>query len=90
MVELLRELRKRVAIGVVSGSDFKKIAEQLNVEDFDFVFFENGLTAFRLGQQLPSESFIRWFGEEKYKELVKFCLHYIADMDLPKMRYGLY
>ena len=58
------------------------------MEDFDFAFAENGLTAFRMGKQLPSESFISWFGEEKYKELVKFCLHYIADLDLPKMRYG--
>lgn len=56
--------------------------------DFDFCFAENGLTAIRLGQHLESQSFIGFVGEEKYKQLVKFILHYIADMDIPIKRYG--
>jgi phosphomannomutase len=44
------------------------------------------LTAFRLGQQLASQSFIGWLGEDKYKKLVKFVLHYIADLDIPVKR----
>lgn len=31
MLQLLRELRKKVVIGVVGGSDFVKISEQLSV-----------------------------------------------------------
>ena len=31
MIELLRQVRKRVAIGVVGGSDFVKISEQLSI-----------------------------------------------------------
>ena len=31
MIELLRELRKQVAIGFVGGSDLNKIQEQLGV-----------------------------------------------------------
>lgn len=88
MLELLRELRKHVVIGFVGGSNLSKIEEQVNVQDFDFGFAENGLVAFRMGQQLKSESFIEWIGEDKYKSLAKFCLHYIAELDLPKMRYG--
>jgi phosphomannomutase len=58
----------------------------LALDDFDFCFSENGLTAYRLGQSLPSESFISYVGEEKYQELVDFILHYIADLKLPKKR----
>ena len=58
------------------------------VDLFDFCFAENGLTAIRLGEDLPSNSFIKWLGEEKYKKLVNFILHYIADLDLPVKRYG--
>lgn len=53
---------------------------------FDFCFSENGLVAYKLGLELPSNSFIKWIGEEQYKELVRFILHYIADIDLPFKR----
>jgi Eukaryotic phosphomannomutase. len=53
---------------------------------FDFSFAENGLTAYRLGKPLASNSFIHWLGEEKYQNLVNFCLKYIADVKLPKKR----
>ena len=58
------------------------------MDDFDFAFAENGLTAYRLGKQLPSQSFIQFIGEDKYKKLVNFILHYIADMDIPIKRYA--
>ncbi|KAI9511584.1 eukaryotic phosphomannomutase [Russula earlei] len=92
MFELLQELRKKVAIGFVGGSDFVKISEQLSisgnnvVEDFDFAFAENGLTAYRLGKPLESQSFIKAVGEERYKKLVNFILHYVADLDIPIKR----
>ncbi|TFY75984.1 hypothetical protein EWM64_g8028 [Hericium alpestre] len=92
MIHLLRELRKKVAIGFVGGSDLVKIAEQLAVagnnviDDFDFAFAENGLTAYRLGKALPSQSFIKFIGEDRYKKLVNFLLHYIADLDIPIKR----
>ena len=53
---------------------------------FDFCFSENGLTAYRMGVPLASSSFIQWLGEDKYKALVKWILHYIADLDLPVKR----
>lgn len=39
-----------------------------------------------MGQELPSQSFINWLGEEKYKKLVKYVLHYISQLDIPVMR----
>src|ERR1700733_5860657 len=54
---------------------------------FDFSFAENGLTAYRLGQPLPSNSFLQQIGEEKYQKLAKFCLRYISELEgLPAMR----
>lgn len=53
---------------------------------FDFCFAENGLTAFKMGVPLQSNSFIKWIGESQYKELVKFILHYVADLDIPVKR----
>jgi phosphomannomutase len=39
-----------------------------------------------MGKQLASQSFIGWIGEEKYKQMVKFILHYIADLEIPIKR----
>jgi phosphomannomutase len=35
MIDLLRDLRKRVVIGFVGGSDLGKISEQLSVHGFN-------------------------------------------------------
>ncbi|KAK7466297.1 Phosphomannomutase 1 [Stygiomarasmius scandens] len=92
MIQILRDLRKKVVIGFVGGSDLVKIAEQLSVngsnvvEDFDYAFAENGLTAYKMGKPLASQSFINYIGEDRYKPLVNFILHYIADMDIPIKR----
>ncbi|KAK4128785.1 eukaryotic phosphomannomutase [Parathielavia appendiculata] len=92
MLDLLSRLRQKCAIGFVGGSDLVKQQEQLGTPDinvttlFDFCFAENGLTAYRLGEPLPSNSFIKWIGEEQYKELVRFILHYIADLEIPVKR----
>lgn len=53
---------------------------------FDYAFAENGLTAYKMGEQLASQSFVGWLGEDKYKQLVRFCLGYIAGLDIPIMR----
>ena len=77
----------------VGGSDFNKQQEQLGTPSlpvtalFDFCFSENGLTAYRLGERLPSNSFIQWLGEEKYQKLAKYILRHISNLEgLPAMR----
>lgn len=57
------------------------------IDNFDFAFAENGLTAYKLGKPLESQSFIKYVGEERYKKLVNFILHYVADLDIPIKRY---
>ena len=92
MLTLLSALRHKVAIGYVGGSDLVKQQEQLGTASipvtslFDFCFPENGLTAFRLGKPLASQSFISWLGEAKYQRLVNFVLKYIAELELPVKR----
>lgn len=89
MQDLLANLRKKCIIGFVGGSDLAKQLEQLGedvLDRFDFAFSENGLTAYKLGKPLASQSFIQWIGEEKYQKLVNFILHYIADLKIPVKR----
>jgi phosphomannomutase len=92
MLQLLSALRHKVAIGFVGGSDLAKQQEQLGTSSipvttlFDFCFAENGLTAIRMGVPLASHSFIKWIGEDNYKQLVRFILHYVADLDIPVKR----
>jgi phosphomannomutase len=92
MLAALGALRQKCAIGFVGGSNLVKQQEQLGAPGrpvttmFDFCFSENGLTAYKLGAELPSNSFIKWIGEAQYKELSSFILHYIADLDIPIKR----
>jgi phosphomannomutase len=92
MLQLLSKLRHEVAIGFVGGSDLAKQQEQLGTAEipvttlFDYCFAENGLTAYRMGVPLASHSFIKWIGEDNYKKLVRFILHYVADLDIPVKR----
>ncbi|CAD6886391.1 unnamed protein product [Tilletia controversa] len=93
IVAALAKLRRRCAVGVVGGSDLKKIKEQLEVDGVpdltqfvDYVFAENGLIGYKLGKELEAASFINWIGDDKYKKLVKFVLRYISELDLPIMR----
>ncbi|MCJ1288364.1 Phosphomannomutase [Xylographa opegraphella] len=91
-LSLLSALRHKCAIGFVGGSDLIKQQEQLGTPAvpvtalFDFCFAENGLTAYRMGKPLMGNSFIEWLGEEKYQELVNFCLVYVAGLKLPIKR----
>ncbi len=50
MLSFLQELRERVSVGIVGGSDLVKQKEQLGqyvLSSFDYVFAENGLVAYR-------------------------------------------
>ncbi|QLG72899.1 hypothetical protein HG535_0D06080 [Zygotorulaspora mrakii] len=87
--DALVKLRKKVCIGFVGGSDLSKQLEQLGpnvLNEFDYAFSENGLTAYRLGEKLASQSFINWIGEEKYNKLSVFILKYLASIELPRRR----
>ncbi|KAE8703678.1 Phosphomannomutase [Hibiscus syriacus] len=89
MLEFMKELRKVDSVGVVGGSDLSKISEQLGksvINDYDYVFSENGLVAHKDGRLIDTQSLKSFLGEEKLKEFINFTLHYIADLDIPRKR----
>lgn len=40
MKDFMKELRKKVAVGLVGGSDFPKLQEQMGGEDGKFMFWK--------------------------------------------------
>jgi len=56
------------------------------VGEWDYVFSENGLVAFKEGSALATQSLKAHLGEAKLKSLINFILHYIADLDIPIKR----
>lgn len=90
MLATLGKMRaKGIDFGIVSGSDLVKVREQMTLEyanDADWCFAENGLDAYKKGVSIEKQSFNRHLGEENLKRLINFCLHYIADLDIPIKR----
>lgn len=89
MLEFLKELRKKVVIGMVGGSDLKKQYEQLGsgvLDMFDYTFSENGLVAYQGRQLIAEASIVSYLGEEKLQSLINFVLRYVADLDIPVKR----
>ncbi|XP_030636022.1 phosphomannomutase 2 [Chanos chanos] len=89
MREFLTRLRQRVRVGVVGGSDLDKIKEQLGediIDKVDYVFAENGLVAYRMGQLHSVQSIQAYMGEEVLQDFINFCLDYMAKIKLPKKR----
>ncbi|KAG8432901.1 hypothetical protein GDO86_017240 [Hymenochirus boettgeri] len=89
MAVFLQDLKKKVKVGVVGGSDLEKIKEQLGdnvVEQYDYVFAENGLVAYKDGTFLCKQSIHAHLGEDLLQDLINFCLSYIAKLKLPKKR----
>lgn len=89
MLKFISELREKVTIGIVGGSDLGKIKEQIGddvLSLFDYVFSENGLMAHKAGDILAVQSFKKHMGEDKLKKLINFILHYVADLDIPIKR----
>jgi phosphomannomutase len=57
------------------------------LEDFDYVFTENGLVAYKNGDLIAKQSFSKHLGEDKLKQVINFCLRYMADIeDIPVKR----
>jgi phosphomannomutase len=89
MLDTLKKLREKVTIGIVGGSDLAKQVEQLGdsvLQDFDFVFSENGLVAYENGKQIGEESFSSFLGEETLKDLINFALKEFSEVDIPIKR----
>ncbi|XP_063597549.1 uncharacterized protein LOC134774138 [Penaeus indicus] len=90
MSEFMEKVRGKVTCGLVGGSDLKKIAEQMGgmeeVMKYDYVFAENGLVAFKGGEEIGRESIQNHMGEEKLQEFINFSLRYMSGLKLPVKR----
>jgi len=89
MLALLKAVRQNFTIGVVGGSDLVKQQEQLGhdvLQNFDYLFSENGLLAFHEGKEIHRQSLVTFMGNDNLKRFVKKTLHLIADLDIPVQR----
>lgn len=89
MKATMAALKEKCVVGIVGGSDFVKINEQLAGEALkmgDFTFGENGLTAYKGETELESQSFLTFLGEDNLKRIVNWTLKYIANLDIPQKR----
>ncbi|XP_061830463.1 phosphomannomutase 1-like isoform X1 [Nerophis lumbriciformis] len=89
--QFFQTLRRKVKIGIVGGSDYSKIAEQLGEGDevlhkFDYVFAENGTVQYKDGKLLSKHAIQEHIGEELLQDLINFCLNYMGLIKLPKKR----
>lgn len=89
VLAFLAELRTKVTIGFVGGSDLKKQQEQLGpkvLEMFDYSFSENGLTAYKGTTLIAQQSIAKHLGEEKLAAVIDWTLHYLSTIKIPVKR----
>lgn len=100
--EFLQQLKSKVTVGLVGGSDIFKIASQMLppsmrsvpgvdpikvcTSQYDYVFAENGLVAYKGGDLIAKQSLIEHLGEMKLQKFINFCLQYMSTIELPVKR----
>ncbi|OUU16525.1 MAG: hypothetical protein CBB97_22585 [Candidatus Endolissoclinum sp. TMED37] len=91
MLSFLKDLRRKVTIGIVGGSDLNKQKEQLGNDVtnlFDYTFAENGLTAYKGKYLINRMSLVRHLGEDTLKRIINWVLMYLGThaADIPLKR----
>ena len=89
MLDTLVKVRKNFTIGVVGGSDLPKQYEQLGpdvLQNFDYVFTENGLLGFKDGVEIHRQNIVKFMGNDNLKKFVKRVMVLIAGLDIPVQR----
>ncbi|XP_075163536.1 phosphomannomutase [Haematobia irritans] len=84
------QVKPRATIGIVGGSDLEKMFEQLNgrkiLDQFDFVFPENGLVQIEKGQEMGKQNIVKHLGEDTLQRFINFVLRYLSELTLPFKR----
>lgn len=87
---LLNVMKPRVTLGIVGGSDFTKISEQMGGDDvvhkYDYVYPENGLVQYHNGELISKQSIQQHMGEEKLQIFINYVLKYLSNVMLPVKR----
>lgn len=86
----LAELRKAgYTVGMVGGSDFAKQKGQLGddiLDQFDYVFSQNGLLSYHEGKEFHKQNLVHFLGNDKINAFVKYNLKLLSEMDIPVQR----
>lgn len=93
MRAVLKDLRGKITIGTVGGSDLDKQIEQLGstvLSDFDYVFSENGLVAYKKGELVAVQSLSKHLGEDNLKKIINFMLGYMATIENIPVKRGTF
>lgn len=87
---LYEEIKPRATIGIVGGSDLEKMFEQLNgrkiLNQFDYVFPENGLVQIEKGVEVGKASIQQHLGEDVLQRFINYVLRYLSELVLPIKR----
>ena len=86
MMAFMKELSKKITVGIVGGSDLPKQEEQLGegiVNLFPYNFSQNGLVAYKNGELLEVQTIAKFLGEDNIKRIVNWTLKYLSELDLP-------
>jgi phosphomannomutase len=86
MMDFLKQLRQKITVGIVGGSDLPKQEEQLGsgiVKEVHYNFSQNGLVAYKDGVLVDQNSIAKHLGEDNLKRIINWVLKYISDLDLP-------
>lgn len=97
MEQFLQDLKSKVTVGLVGGSDLRKIAEQMVpgrsegaenelLSKYEYVFTENGLVSHINGILQDNDNILSYMGEKKLQTLINFCLRYMSELELPCKR----
>ncbi|CAH1160122.1 unnamed protein product [Phaedon cochleariae] len=86
---LQNQVKPLCTLGLVGGSDLKKIDEQMNgdvLNNFDYVYPENGLIQFKNGKEIGRQSIQKFLGEDVLQTLINYVLKYLSNITLPVKR----
>lgn len=87
---LYKKIKPLATLGIVTGANIEKMYEQLRgqkiLNEFDYIFPENGIVHIENGVEVQKSSFNEKLGEEILKSFINFVLRYIADLELPFKR----
>ncbi|KAK1347508.1 phosphomannomutase [Hamiltosporidium tvaerminnensis] len=89
VLNMLKDIKSKVYIAFVGGSDINKQIEQVGddcLKIFDFGFPENGVAFYEGTNLVEQTKIIDVLGEELYKKFVNYCLSYFSKIDIPIKR----
>ncbi|GMH68007.1 hypothetical protein TrST_g4201 [Triparma strigata] len=89
MLKFMDELKGKITVGIVGGSDLPKQQEQLGenvLHLYPWNFSQNGLVAYNEAKLIGETSINGHLGEDNIKRIVNWTMRYLSDVDIPIKR----